>query len=81
MRDFLRGITVLLAIFSGFALGGVGTFFGLLYWDAYVMHDHDGQAGIGFIIIAFWVGLACAAISAILAVLWFRKKYLSEHPG
>ena len=76
---FILNITLtLLAILFAFALGGIGTFFGLLYWDSNVMHDHDGQAGIGFLIIAFWVGIACSVIVGIIASHYIWRKYSSS---
>ena len=78
MKDFLRAMGVLLAIVLGFVVGGLGSFFGMLVWDSFVLHDHDGQAGLGLFIAAFWVGLASAAIAAIFSVRWFRQKDMSN---
>jgi hypothetical protein len=78
MKGFLRAMVIPLTIVLGFVLGGAGTFFGLLYWDSEIMNDHDGQAGIGFLIVAFWAGLASAVIGGIHAALWFRKKSMTS---
>jgi hypothetical protein len=72
-------ILTVMAILLAFVLGGMGTFFGLLYWDSFVMHDHDGQAGIGFLVVAFWVGIASSVVVGIFARHYFWRKYSS--PG
>jgi FtsH-binding integral membrane protein len=66
-----------MAILLAFVLGGIGAFFGLMFWDSFVMHDHDGQAGIGFFILALWVGIACSVVVGILAGRYFWRKYSS----
>jgi hypothetical protein len=73
----LKMIGTILAILLAFVLGGLGTFFGLLFWDSFVMHDHSGTAGIGFLILAFWVGIACSVAVGILAGHYFWRKYSS----
>jgi hypothetical protein len=73
----LKMIGTILAILLAFVLGGIGTFFGLMYGDSYVMHNHDGQAGIGFLILAFWAGIACSIAVGILAGRYFWRKYSS----
>ena len=78
MKFALNLFLALFAIFASFVLGGIGTFFGLVYWGSYVMGDHDGQAGIGFLIYGFFAGLACAAIVAVIAARRFWNDYSSS---
>jgi ATP/ADP translocase len=73
LKMILTSLTILLA----FVMGGIGTFFGLLFWDSSVMHDHDGQAGIGFLVVAFWVGILCSVVVGILARRYFWRKHSS----
>ena len=80
MKFILNLVLTILAIASAFVLCGGSTFFGLLYWDSYVMHDHDGQAGIGFLIVAFWVGVACAAVTGFFVARHFWIQYSSSDP-
>jgi ATP/ADP translocase len=67
----------LISILMAFVLGCVGTFFGLLVWDSYILNDHDGQAGIGYLVLAFWAGIACSIAVGIIAGRYFWRKYSS----
>jgi hypothetical protein len=74
MKFVLGLLAVLFGSILAFAMGGLTTFFGLLLWDANVMHDHDGQAGIGFMVVAFWAGLASAILAGISIAFYFWRR-------
>lgn len=64
---------------AGFA-GAVGSFFVMLWWDSYVLHDHDGQAGIVYAILALFIGAACALLVLILIAVRAWKHYSAPEP-
>jgi presenilin-like A22 family membrane protease len=67
----LKMTFTLISMLAAFVLGCAGTFIGLLVLDYFILHEHDGQAGIGYLVLAFWVGIACS----IFAGRYFWRKY------
>jgi hypothetical protein len=80
------GLDITISIFK--LLGGMvlaffaaafGSFFTLAYFDA-LMGDHDGQAGIGFALLALIIGVASAIITASVIALRFWRRYSAPEP-
>lgn len=75
MNTPLRILASIAATIGAFLLGLAGSFFIMLWWDSAVLHDHDGQAGISYLILSFFVGVACAVLVAILIAWRSWKRY------
>jgi len=49
-------------------------FFGCLWWDSAVLHDHDGQAGIGYFFLAVMAVPVGMIVSGLLSVRYVRRR-------
>ena len=77
MKALTRFLVYALAIPVAFVVGGVGSFAVMLWWDSYVLHDHDGQAGIVYLIISFFIGIG-SVVLAIAVIAWREWKREAE---
>jgi ATP/ADP translocase len=55
----------------GFSLGSGVTFFALLLWEEHTLHRFDSEASLSAFAVAFWFGVACAIIAALVRALLF----------
>ncbi len=72
MKSTVEINLTILALVLGFVSGGVGTFYGLSFWDSHIMHDHDSPVGINYFLFAFAGATLCAVVVGILVgrCLW-----------